>query len=281
MYGKIGTRMEHKSLRLIDSKIYEIEPSVAIICLNAQTTIKRTLESVKSFKEIVIVDNGSTDKTVEIAKQYTKKIYVNKVKNLRLLREFALTKATSEWVLFIDADEVLTEKNKNKLLELWRKKYIHYDGFWLARRNYYGNGENDYLKHGLFYPDFQLRLFKKMYRYINTPHETPNIPLNKTYYCKEVEIYHYQYQRKLTSISGVKLLLPLSKIYAASFISKNVGYLLYNAIYRFCDLFIVSLIRGKGILDGYLGIMAAFNFACHVSLIYLYALYFKIRRKNN
>ncbi len=273
--------MNGKSLRTIDNKNHQEEPTVAIICLNAEKTIGRTFESLKSFKEIVLVDNGSVDNTVLIAQRYTKKIHVYKVKNLKLLREYALTKITSNWVLFIDSDEVLTEKNRDRLLDIWMKKKNQYDGFWLARRNYYGDGQNDYLKYGLFYPDFQLRLFKKMYRYIDTPHEIPNIPSNKMYYCREVDIYHHQYKKKLFSLLGVKYLFPLSKMHGQSFVNKNLGYLLFNAIYRFFDLFFISLIRGKGILDGYFGVLAAFNFASHVSLIYLYAIFLKFKKKTN
>jgi glycosyltransferase involved in cell wall biosynthesis len=272
--------MKIRSLRTIDRKNREGEPAVVIISLNAQTTIKKTLESIGDLSEIIVVDNGSLDKTLEIAKQYTKKIFLNRVKNLRSLREFALTKITSNWVFFIDADEVLTKENKERLLANWRKYKDKFDGFWLARRNYFGDGEGDYLKHGLFYPDFQLRLFKKMYRYIDTPHEKPDIPPNKTYYCEDVEIHHHQYKRKLYSFLGVKYLFPLSKMYAQNFVDKSLNFLLFNAIFRFFDLFFISLTRGKGILDGYYGLIAAFNFASHVSLIYLYAIYLEFKKDN-
>jgi len=70
-------------------------------------------------------------------------------------------------------------------------------------------------------------------------------------------------------------------MHGQSFVNKNLGYLLFNAIYRFFDLFFISLIRGKGILDGYFGVLAAFNFASHVSLIYLYAIFLKFKKKTN
>lgn len=269
--------MRKKNLQTIDNKNQKEEPSVAIVSLNAQATIEKTLQRLKNFQEIVVVDNGSTDKTIEIAKKYTKKIYINPIKNLRKLREYALKKITRNWVLFIDTDEILTKENQKKLLNLWQKYKEKFDGFWLARRNYYGGGENDYLKHGLFYPDFQLRLFKRKYRYLNTPHEVPGIPLSKTYYCHQVEIYHYQ-DKKLFSLTGLKKLLPLSKTYAKEFVNKSLVSLLFKSFYWFFNLFFVSLIRGRGIFDGYYGIIASFNFACHISFIYLYALYLKLKR---
>lgn len=270
--------MRQKSLQAIDNKNRKMEPAVAIISLNAQKTIEKTLTGVKDFLEIIVVDNGSSDQTVDIAKKYTKKIYSYPIKNLRKVREYALKKASSDWVFFIDTDEVLTEDNRKKMLAFWKKNKDRFDGFWLVRRNYYGQEQNDYLKHGLFYPDYQLRLFKRKYHYVDTPHELPDIPKEKTYYCSRVELYHYQDKRKLFSLAGIRYLFPLSKIYSQNFVDKNVVYLLFNAFCRFFDLFFISLTRGKGILDGYYGILAAFNFACHVSLIYLYAIYLKFKK---
>lgn len=272
--------MLNKCLQNIDNKNNIMEFSVAIISLNAQKTIKETLESVKDFKEIVVVDNGSTDQTVKIAKRYTSLIYIFKINDFKRLREFALKKITGDWVLFIDTDEIITEKNKKKLLDLWHRKRDSFDGFWIKRRNYYGKASNEYLKHGLFYPDYQLRLFKKNYRYINNPHEVPDIPIKKTFFCHEIEIFHYLDQKKLFSFFGFFYLLPFAKRHAHNLINKSFIYLIFSSIFRFIDLFFISLIRGKGIFDGYRGVMAAFNFAFHISLIYLYAVYLKIKKNH-
>lgn len=269
-----------KNKEVITNKNYQTEPSVAIICLNAQRTLKKTLESVKDFKEIVIVDNGSIDRTFKIAKNYTEKIFTFKTKDFKLLREFALKMITSDWVFFIDADEIISKENKNKLLKIWSQFRNRYDGIWLKRRNYYGSKENQYLKYGLFYPDYQLRLFKKKYQYINNPHEIPNIPLKKTYYCRDVEIFHYPNKKKLFSFFGWLTLLPLVKIHAVHFKNKNSFFLFFKALFSFINLFFLSLTRGKGFLDGYYGILAAYNFSIHISLIYLYAIFLKFKKNH-
>lgn len=260
---------------------FRFEPAVLIIALNAEKTIRRTLESVRNFEEIIVIDNGSVDNTVKIAKEYTDKAYTFKTESLKLLREHALTKSTKEWVFFIDTDEVLTKSNKGRLLQTFIKHKNRYDGFWLARRNYFGKGENDYLKHGLFYPDFQLRLFKKKYRYKNTPHEEPDIPLGQTHHCKDIEIYHYPRADVLFSIFGASRLLDTTRKHAMDLTNETVPRLLYNAIFKFYNMFFISLTRGKGILDGWRGIIAAFNFSTHVALIYLYAIYYKVTKKGN
>lgn len=266
------------NLLAIANKIKKLPISAAIISFNAEKTIKNTLESIKYFNEIIIVDNGSLDKTVVIGKKYTSKIYFFKEKNFINLRNFALKKIKNSWVFFIDTDEIITQDNLYKLLKIWEKYHQTVDGFWIARRTYYGKGKNDYLKHGLFYPDFQLRLFKKEYFYISTPHEQPAISQEKTYYCQGIEIFHFPPKNKLFSLIGFLSLIPFSKIHSQNLINQSFIWLFFNTIWRFFDLFFISLIRGKGILDGYYGILAAFNFSCHISLIYLYAIYFKLKK---
>jgi len=83
----------------------KIPASVYIICQNEEVHIQRVLESVKDFDEIVIIDSGSTDSTLEIAKAYAKQ------------KEYAKNLCKNAWVLNLDADEVLTPELKTEILE--------------------------------------------------------------------------------------------------------------------------------------------------------------------
>ena len=96
--------------------------SVVISAFNEEKNIKDCLESVKWADEIILVDNSSTDKTVQIARQYTRKIYnrpnlvmLNKNKN------FGFTKATGEWILNLDADERVTPALAEEILAVITK----------------------------------------------------------------------------------------------------------------------------------------------------------------
>jgi glycosyltransferase involved in cell wall biosynthesis len=84
--------------------------SVVMICKNEEAVLGRCLESVKEADEIIICDTGSTDRTIEIAKQFTDKVFTDYVweDNFAKARNHALSKATGDWVLSIDADEYLT-----------------------------------------------------------------------------------------------------------------------------------------------------------------------------
>jgi glycosyltransferase involved in cell wall biosynthesis len=84
--------------------------SVVLICKNEEAVLARCLESVKEADEIIICDTGSTDRTIEIAQQYTDQIFTDYVweDHFANARNHALSKATGDWVLSIDADEYLT-----------------------------------------------------------------------------------------------------------------------------------------------------------------------------
>jgi (heptosyl)LPS beta-1,4-glucosyltransferase len=92
--------------------------SVCIICKNEESTIENCLESVKWADEIVIVDSGSTDKTLEIAKKYTDKIFIrDDWQGFGEQRRRAEKLATNDWLFAIDCDEVVTSELQQEILK--------------------------------------------------------------------------------------------------------------------------------------------------------------------
>lgn len=129
--------------------------SVIIITKNESQNIKDCLESVKWADEIIVVDSGSGDDTVEIARKYTDKVIYNEWKGYADQKNFALQLAKNEWVLSLDADERVTESLRNEILNTDLEKF---DGYRIKRDNYFlgkmirGSGWGN---------DYQLRLFRK------------------------------------------------------------------------------------------------------------------------
>lgn len=255
--------------------------SIGIISLNAEKTIEKTFESCKELGNFILVDNGSKDNTLNIAKTYKAEIYTLLTKDQRKLREYLLSKAKTKWVLFLDTDEIIDRKSLGSLIKTWESKKNIYSGFWLIRRNYYGEGQNDYLKYGLFYPDYQLRLVRSNIKYKNTPHEEPDIEDDKTYKLKDAYISHYFNKSKLFYPFGFLKLMEFTRSYATHLTYLPIYKLFFIGIWRFIDLSFISLIRGKGILDGIKGIMSAFNFGIHIASIYFYAIYLKVKIKRS
>lgn len=95
--------------------------SVVFIVKNAESTFEKSLRSVKFADEIVVVDNGSSDKTREIANRFNAHIFENKADDLGVLRRYSLEKATSAWILILDADEVVSDDLGNEIQDLLSK----------------------------------------------------------------------------------------------------------------------------------------------------------------
>lgn len=94
-----------------------IKASVYIICQNEEQHIARVLESVRGFDEIIVVDSGSNDKTIEIAKSYGVKIYHQDWLGFAAQKEYAKNLCTNEWVLNLDADEELTPRLREEIVQ--------------------------------------------------------------------------------------------------------------------------------------------------------------------
>ncbi|RDY25404.1 glycosyltransferase family 2 protein [Romboutsia weinsteinii] len=94
--------------------------SLCMIVKDEEKTIARCLDSINSvIDEIIIVDTGSTDKTKEIASNYTEKIYDFEWKDdFSVARNFSFSKSTKDYILWMDADEIINLENKNKLIKL-------------------------------------------------------------------------------------------------------------------------------------------------------------------
>lgn len=97
-----------------------ISLSLCMIVKNEENTLSSCLESVKNVvDEIIIIDTGSTDQTVEIAKKYTRQIYqFNWIDDFSAARNFAFQHAKMDYILTMDADDIFTEEDKDKLIQL-------------------------------------------------------------------------------------------------------------------------------------------------------------------
>lgn len=128
MCGALYYCMIFLTISLIKHIIYQeriiMKISVCIITKNEEKVIERLLNCIKVFAdEIILVDTGSCDKTVKIARQYTDNVYnFDWIDDFSKARNFAIEKATCEYILWLDADDFITEENAKKILKLKREK---------------------------------------------------------------------------------------------------------------------------------------------------------------
>ncbi len=134
--------------------------SVVLATYNEEKNLEDCLSSVKNFAdEIIVVDGGSTDKTVEIARKYTARVIVtNNPPIFHINKQKAINMATKDWVLQLDADERLNEQLKREIREKTQNFNNKVNGYWIPRKNWF---LGRFLMKGGQYPDYTLRLYRR------------------------------------------------------------------------------------------------------------------------
>jgi len=132
--------------------------SVAIVCQDEEDRIRACLESVRFADEIVVVDSGSSDQTVEVVREYTELVHHREWKGWRDQKSWARDQCSSEWVLTLDADEVVTDDLRREIEEVLSREKIDCDGFTIPRLTSY---QGRWIRRSGWYPDRKLRLYRK------------------------------------------------------------------------------------------------------------------------
>ncbi len=127
-----------------------------IVCYDEEENIRAALESVKWCDEIVVVDSFSRDRTVEICREYTDRIYQREWPGFVEQKAFALEQARHPWVLNLDADERVSAELRREIEETLRQPTA--DGYYIPRLVYY---LGRWWHRGGWYPDYRLRLFRR------------------------------------------------------------------------------------------------------------------------
>ncbi|MGA7221208.1 MAG: glycosyltransferase family 2 protein [Candidatus Sulfotelmatobacter sp.] len=143
--------------------------SVAIVAMDEEANIGRTLASVAWADEIVLVDSGSKDRTCEIARAHGAQVVVEPWRGYVAQKQYAIELCTREWTLLLDADEEVSPG----LAEEIKAQIAGPDaasGYWLPRKNLF---LGRWMRHGGFYPDPKLRLFRHGYGFVtgHDPHD--------------------------------------------------------------------------------------------------------------
>ena len=131
--------------------------SVAIIACNEERNLARTLASVSFADEVVVVDSGSTDRTVSIAESFEARVFHQDWRGFAAQKNFAIAQCTGDWILSLDADEELSPELRTQIRALLPTNPPA-DAYFLRRRNLF---LNRWMKHGGYYPDPKLRLFRR------------------------------------------------------------------------------------------------------------------------
>jgi glycosyltransferase involved in cell wall biosynthesis len=287
--------------------------SVVIITLNEEANIGRTLASVQSLVadgkgEIIVVDSGSTDRTVEIAKSFGAKVFIEGWKGFAAQKNSAIDKAEWNWILSLDADECidtdmaeiirdlisrpdgLTPRQMQKaassdvadsretvekvmaleeaLDEPFAKSAeeipVALSGYWFPRKNYF---LERWIKHGGFWPDRKLRLFRRGYGRFEerAVHETVKVD-GYAAKLKRGSIIHHSYP---TLSEYIEHMNHYSSLGAEMVVAHGKArFSVVNVVLRPLFTFIYNYFFRLGFLDGREGLLLHLYHAVYVSWKY-------------
>jgi len=237
--------------------------SVIIITYNEEENIKDCLESVKWSNEIVVVDSFSSDKTVEIAREFTPKVFQNKWTNFSQQKNLALAKASNEWVLNIDADETVTPELKEEILAIVNSQFSTLEGYYIPRKNHY---MGRWIRHCGWYPDYKLRLFRKGKGRFNerTIHESVVVE-GKKGFLKSC-LSHYSYKNLSDHLSRID---KFSTLGAEQMFRDGKTARFFDLLFRPLTRFIKMYLIKRGYLDGIYGLIVSVMGSFYVFTKYL------------
>lgn len=245
--------------------------SVAIVAHNEAENLARTLSSVTWADEIVLVDSGSTDATLDIAREYGATIFEESWKGYGGQVNSALDKCTHPWVLNLDADEVVTPELALKIQTLLAGS-PPFEGYTVPRLNQiFGR----WMRHGGLYPDRKLRLFRRGFarlREDTEPHATPK-PRGPIGQLDGGDLLHFQYptldayieHMHRYSTASVPLMIARGKT------SQTTLAFLRNTIVNPVLTFVYNYFFRLGFLDGAEGLTFHLNHALYVNWKYVKA----------
>jgi glycosyltransferase involved in cell wall biosynthesis len=247
--------------------------SVVVLTKNEEKNIERCLESLDFCNEIIVVDDYSADKTLEIIQKLEVKsqnlkskvkIFERKLDNdFAAQRNFGLSKANNEWVLFVDADEVVTQELKKEIDSLVSPKAGDINAYYLRRRDYFWEKE---LKYGEVKKVRDLgivRLVKKdsgiwMGNVHEIFHTAKNIGQLNTF------LNHYPHPTLKEFISDIN---NYSSIRAQELFNRGTKTNVPEIIFFPLGKFIYNYIFNLGLLDGPAGFTYSFMMSFHSFLV--------------
>jgi glycosyltransferase involved in cell wall biosynthesis len=246
--------------------------SVVIIAHNEEANIGRTLASVQPLVaegrgEIILVDSGSSDDTVETAKSLGAKVFVEEWKGYAAQKNSAIEKATGAWILSLDADEEVDAELVEEIGGVIcgnAPALTSPPGFRIPRKNFF---LGRWIRHGGFWPDPKLRLFRRgAARFEDRAvHEDANLALGSPGQLKGA-LLHHSYPTLADYIDHMNRYSSLGAEMAVA--NNQSGFSVVDIVFRPAATFIYNYIFRLGFLDGREGWLLHLYHAVYVSWKY-------------
>lgn len=240
--------------------------SAFIITHNNENTLESCLKSLNFVSEIIVVDDFSSDKTIDICRKYQAKIFSRKFDDYSSQKKFALEKTQNLWVFSIDSDEIVTKELSNEISKL----DFQVDAYQIPRQTYFLGKP---LLHGGKHlnPGYVLRLFNKekchftdlkVHEKVVTQGKIQNLQSPMMHYSYRNLHHYFEKMNLMTDYQADPSITPWK--------SNNYFLMFLKACYRFFQTYIFH----QGFLDGFRGFMVSLS-----SVFYVFMVYFKAWEK--
>ncbi len=247
--------------------------TISLIGHNEAENLPQCLESLKWADEIIYVDCESSDNSLEIAREYTDRVFTRpNLRNLNVNKSFGIDQSTSLWVLYLDPDEMIPGQTGQ-----WIKEEINnptYDAYLFPRKNHI---LGSWLKHGSQYPDYQLRLFRKDKAHFPCKHVHERLQVDGFTGKSQHPILHHPYPTLETYIKKFNFYTSFEALYLYENPPpklSGIKFIILKPLSRFVKRYLFNL----GFLDGFPGLLAAFFDMINFPMRYFK--YLELKRKN-
>ena len=228
----------------------KIPLSVVILTKNEANRLRDCIQSVPWAQEVLVVDDESTDETVQLAQSLGARVLRRKMDLEGRHRNWAYAQAAHEWILSLDADERVTPELAQEIQALFHQKN-GYQTYAIPRRNYVGG---QWIRHGGWYPSAQLKLFKRsVFRWEETtvhPRAFADVPCGML----KGDLLHFSY-RDLTDFVGK--MNRQTTLEAEKWVQDGRRVTFAKSLWRAIDRFCRSYVGKRGYRDGFLGFVVA------------------------
>ena len=239
--------------------------SATIITFNEQKNIARAVKSLDFADEIIVIDSGSTDRTVTIATQAGAKVIQNPFIGYGQQKNFAAESAQNDWILNIDADEEIDQELKNSILQLQPKEVIYFIN---RRTNFCGK----WIYHGGWYPDIIGRLYHRKQVRWSEPHIHEELIAKEKINKKIILPGHLNHYSFPTIESQITTNIKYARLGAKELLARKkrkpaICAVFLRPIGKFLECFLIK----RGFLDGLAGLIIAINAGYSMFMKYIFA----------
>jgi glycosyltransferase involved in cell wall biosynthesis len=236
--------------------------SIAVIAMNEEANLPRTLASIRWADEIILVDSGSTDATVQIARDFGARVFVEPWKGFAAQKNFAIAQATGDWVLSLDADEEVSPELARQIRHLLDGE-PPLNAYQIPRRNHFLGKP---LRHGGYWPDLKLRLFRRgaaqfelrpVHETMKTEGAEGRLTAPLLHHCNATLEEYIEHMNRYSS-EGARLLAQ------SGCTSRSRPAFLWNMLLNPAATFIYNYFFRLGFLDGREGLLLHLNHSAYV-----------------